>query len=910
MKKKYYVIGIGGYGTKLAEELCQKIKDNGSSAFSLAFDTDHNEIEVNPCDYKFDLSVPEDFSSVISKLEKKKINFFTDVDSIELNYAKSTGMDRGASLWRMKAYISFVNYLSVEENKNRLDSLIEEIAFNQEIHSEIYFVGSLAGGTSSGLTLPIALYFKKSFRELNYKNYKTLFFATTPDIFTVSLGGELKTKAFANAYATLSEINTVNLIAGRRDSKKFKIGDEKMPFGILFDGASGEYSYKACAPFDDIVLFDRMASVTSIDAFRLIVGNYIYYYYLGLVNLEKNKSFEDIGIYSGYSVSELNYSLENNVNYISKYVTNKKINQEFIKVYQVFKNIDNIDDINTLKGKNISDVEKFAKSLIQSVENLKDEALDKPSLLLGRGEEFDYQNDISDDDFATGFCNKLRVYFNDLINEDEEYLEFNKKLKYSYFTKEEKNKIKFNSKGKKNELKEFTDHYKEIFNQLKTLINKLIEKYFNNLEFEKLIFKNEEILIKNYIIEDGKYLHPSLAIVKLSQIFNLICLRQKNYAILSEQEINSIIKSNKMPEKLLEIKGFSIARKGYGKLNGQRLINVFEKISEEIIAPKKLFRKNKNIFEIKNPSNDEKYLLSDFNKVLENVINAVYGIFISKISKSISDLIEKYCKLYENAIFWNKELEKNLSDLIVDENIASGFYEVRSTLQDRLEDVNDYIYEIKKRGYNEIDNRYGEITYNSAINFDADCEKNCALNYIENLYNSEKELLIDSELYKRMLEFNVLSAMCEPSVKAYSKSFLKRACNIKPYLLTGNNPKEIENRTLFVNREVADYVLSNSNNLGLRETMPERAIEELLSDMGDFETQVKIYDGISSSKAFAVAVKSAVRLDSITKINCEDDIALYKTYYQKAIKNKSEYCSEMWNPHVFLLDGKTELSNI
>ena len=910
MKKRYYVIGLGGYGSKLAEELSRKIKEDGSSAFSLAFDTDHNEIEKNNCDNKFDLSSNEDFSSVIKKLEKKKINFFPDSDCIELNYAKIASMNRGASLWRLKAYLSFINYMSIDENKNRLDSLVEEIAFNQDIYSEIYFIGSLAGGTSSALALPLALYLKKNFRELNYKNYKCIFFATTPDIFAQSFNGELKTKAFANAYATLSEINTVNLIACRKDSKKFKLGGEDMPFGILFDGGSGEYSFKACVPFNDIVLFDRMAGVTSVEAFRLTVEKYIYYYYLGLVELEKNQSFDDIRIYSGYTVSEINYSIENNINYISKYITNKKLKEEFCNVYQLIKNSENIIELNNSKKQNISDVEKFALSMVQYIESLKDEKFDKPALLLGRGEEFEYIGDITDDYFSEEYCNKLREYFNDLIDKDEELLEFNKKLKNNYYSKEKNNKIFFNSKKKSDKLKEFNEYYSNLFDKLKDLINNLIGKYFNNSEINKIIFENKELLIKNLIIKDGNYIHPTLALVKLSQLFNIISIREKHYNILKQEEINACLLFNKSPEKLFELSNFERSKKGYGSLSGTRLLNVFENKNNEITKPKKIFNKNKNLFKINNPNIDEKYLLSDFNKVLENLLDAVYGIFISKISKSISNLIENYLNIYENTIYWNKELEKSLSDLLTSDNVANGFYEVHATLSDRLKDVNIYIKEINKKGFEEIDNKYGEIAYLCAKDFNLDFKKDYTLNFINNLCEIEKVFFLNSELHDKLLKSNVLSIMCEPTVKDFSKSLLKSACNIKPYLLTENNPKEIEKRTLYICSEVANYILSNSNSLGLRETEMERAVEELLSDMGDFETQVKIYDGISNKKAFAVAIKSAVSLSSISKINCEDDFALYKSHYQKAIKNKSEYCSEMWNPHVFLLDGKTELSNI
>ena len=135
----------------------------------------------------------------------------------------------------------------------------------------------------------------------------------------------------------------------------------------------------------------------------------------------------------------------------------------------------------------------------------------------------EFIEDILYDCFARRFCDKTRAYFNDLIKEDEEIVQIKEKLKNKYFTKEKNNKINFNSKRKIDKLKEFNDYYKKLYNELKSLINSLIKKYFNNLEIEKLIFEDEELSVKNYITEEGNYVHPNLALLNLSQIFNLIC---------------------------------------------------------------------------------------------------------------------------------------------------------------------------------------------------------------------------------------------------------------------------------------------------------------------------------------------------------------------------------------------------
>ncbi len=910
MEKRYYVIGLGGYGSKLAEELSLKMKKDCSSVVSLAFDTDNYEIQGNGCDHKFNLSAIGDFDSVVTGLSKKKnIELFANFDDIEFNYAKSLYMNKGSSLWRMKAYVSFINFMSDERNKRQLDKLIEEIAFKPSVESEFYFVGSLAGGTSSALALPIALYFKKLFRELNYKNYKTIFFASAPDIFALELNAELKSKAFANAYATLSEINTVNSISNRRGSKKFIIGGENLPFGELFNGESGEYNYRACAPFNDIVIFDRMPSINSIETFRLNVCSYIYYYYLGLVDLEKRNLFGDLGIYSSYCVSELDYCLENNVNYVSKYITNKRIVDEFDKAYKTFVRAEKSSFNDDSHKENVFETERFTSAVINTINNMRETKFDKASILLSRGEEFDFGEDITYNDSEIKYYGLLRNYFFDAIKENEEYNDLINKLNKLYFTKNKENKINFNSKNKKEKLIEFTNYYKEFYGEIKDLLNNLINNYFNNDEIEKLIFGNSDLSIENVIKLDDKFIHPTLALVKLSHVYNLLCQRQRSYLKVSETEIYRSIIDKETPINILKLKEFKLSKKGYGSLPATRLIKTFDSVKveqEEIINNNK---KINNIFEIKKPKIEEYYIISDLKIALENCIDLIFGIFISKIAKSVELLINNYSQFYENTYLMSRRLTDEYTDLIVEDNVSNVLYNVRSNSFDRTKDVESYLCENLSRDFSDIDNTYGKTLFDFAKNLSGR-ELSDVKNITEKLVNGEKEYFKQSNCYSLLEGKNVLSAMCEPNVKNYLKSVLKKACGVTPLFITENDPNEINKKTLYVSKDVAEYVLSHKDEFLLRETSLELAVEELLSSMGDFDTRVKIKEDLSNCKLFIVSQKSGISLESITKVKCKDSVALYETEYRKAIFNKSEYYSEMWNPHLFMLDGSTELFDL
>ncbi len=903
MKKNYYVIGIGGYGSKLAEEISQRIKKDCSSVFSVAIDTDYDEINSVCTDYKFDLSSFEDFSKTLEDLQKKDIEFFLDNEAIELNYAKILTMNRGSSLWRMKAYISFVKFLTNEQNKKQFDDFIEKIASDKEEESEIYFVGSLAGGTSSALMLPIALYLRKSFRELNYKKFKTIFFASSPDIFALSLNGELKTKAFANAYATLAEINTVNMVANRRDKKDLVLGGKNMPFGILFDGTSDEYDYKECAPFNDVVMFDRMPSVTSVEAFRSIVCTYVYYYYLGLVSLTKNKSFNGVDIYSGYSVSELNYSLDDTVEFVSKYVTAKKLKDEIIRTYNEIKKTENIE---VFKNNKLSDTEKFARQVEDYVTNLHDEKLDRPALLLGRGEEYEVASGIMEDEWISKYFDKIKLYLSEKIDEEEKIIDLKNKLKKSFFNKEENLKINFTVKGRKAKKKEFTDYYKNLFNQLIETTNELINKSFLEQKIEKLIIKNGELSIKNIIIEGNKFVHPTLAFIKLSRLLNFFSGKKRAYSLLSELEIGRCVNHKEFPSKLYDYDNHLLGGRGYGKLPIGRLNKTF--IPEENAEPIEPRKKIKNIYKIYNPKIDETFILSDINNVYENVKKSILGIYISKIVLSISNLIDNYCKLFDGAKNITKSLEKKLNELIQENGVQSGFYEVRSSREQRILDATTYQKEMLYNLNFDMDEIYGR----NAFEYATSCDLSDGTNdrFMANILEALSEQIIKSEFYEKLSAKNVISAMGELRDINLSNSTLNKACKIRPVLITENRPTEIEKRTLYISKEVAEYVCDNAKELMLREKSLTGAVEELLSGAGDYETQVQIYEGLEKTKAFVVAEKSAINLASITKVKCEDAKALYKAEYDKAIKNKQEYCTEMWNPHLFEVSESTKLSNV
>ncbi len=133
---------------------------------------------------------------------------------------------------------------------------------------------------------------------------------------------------------------------------------------------------------------------------------------------------------------------------------------------------------------------------------------------------------------------------------------------------------------------------------------------------------------------------------------------------------------------------------------------------------------------------------------------------------------------------------------------------------------------------------------------------------------------------------------------------------LRPNLLTKNPVEEKECKSLYISSETADYVLNACDRLNIKSTESIDAVDQLLVNVGEYETQVKLLEGLSSKKAYVVSEKYGVKLSNLSKMNGDDDVAIYKEEYERAIKNVEKYQTAMWNPHLFEIDGKVNLVKI
>ncbi|MBQ7339325.1 MAG: hypothetical protein IJW43_00545 [Clostridia bacterium] len=907
MKRNFYTIGIGGFGIKLAEETSRKMRDGKSSVISLAIDTDHFEIKDADCNHIVDMSYPDKLGSILDCLNEKGIRIFSEEEISDLGYVLTLPMDKGANLWRIKAMVSFIAYMSDRENKEKFDKILDEIALELDTEHVFYVMSSLAGGTGSALTLPITLYIKKYLREKGLEKTKFIYFSACPDVFVEGMNAELKSKSYANAYASLLELNTVNTVALRRGKSSFNIGfDEEKAFGVLFDGENPECHSKKYLPFEKVVMFDRMPGIFSTDFHLNLLADYVNFYSQGLTAKEEKEKFNSQGIFKSYSVAELDYSVDNIIDYIAKYRVNNSLKKEWLKFYNEVENYQTTKSLSPKSKVASSEIEEYANKIQSFFETLDIGRGEKTAYALDRLDAVELESTIDDESW-------LDKYLIDLSNgiieklQDESYLDLSQKFKYNEENKKEKIS-----------LADFSEKVDSLYIDLTNFYLETLQKTYS-FDDESLFLSTEKDLFSliTHALKDGnEFIHPTLALVRLTSLYVKLVKRAKRYCSLTEEELEKSQKENKLPEKLLLLSAPIRGHKGYGSLKEDRFKRIVAKIEKKVdvkslkFFEKRAYLKDKKRYALKNPSVDEKFVLADFNSILEEIVLNFRGLYVKKLISLVETLINSYKKMIKDVSLYSYQFGCEV-EAAEKERISQGvYYGVNTSKKDRENAVKEYFAEARLGGFNYEDNFMGKLAFEYSLEQSkkpyTDSLKPIE-SFINSLVNETLTKIKASDYYAKISTKNVFSAVIEPFDKKPEKNYLKTALMLKDNFLTENPQEQSQRKTLFVSPKIAEYILEHKKELFVRATESKDALDEFIVNLGEYETEIEFVDGLSDRKAYVVSEKNGITFESISKANGEKFVSVYKNEYEKSIDNIEKYSTQMWNPHLFDLRNGIDL---
>lgn len=378
------LIGLGGTGAKIVLRVSKMVSVEQRDHLGFAvFDTDINELR--------DIQRDNPFIKIIQTSTKLSVGEYLNIDThardswFPVNaILNSKTLTEGAGQVRAISRLAFDTAIRAGKME-QLHEAIQDLYKLEEGRSEqalrVIIVSSLAGGTGSGLILPVGLYVK-NYLATHFRQSANITrgFFILPEVFEqVIKGNAERTSLRSNAYATLRELDAF-LMKGDATLPKQFMNSVKIEFPRV--GSEGYEEYKL-RPYDFCFLFDaQSAEGTKLNSFNQYLdhaANCIYAQSIGPMNKRSNSS-EDNTIrllaeergrnrYAGAGSSMLIYPVEDVKEFIALNWAKESVSKQWVVFDELYKQQKKRNE--AMRNEGISAVDPNPiQSYIDSVESM------------------------------------------------------------------------------------------------------------------------------------------------------------------------------------------------------------------------------------------------------------------------------------------------------------------------------------------------------------------------------------------------------------------------------------------------------------------------------------------------------------------------------------------------------------
>ncbi len=907
MGRHILLIGIGQIGCNVAEQFSQKMSKDDITVRTFAVDTDEEILN------KVNMSAPiplvdyRCLDFVVDELGADNIKdwFPCDWEKDCSDFIKSLDMRHGANQWRMKAMLSFVSFLSKKERKEKFLEALNE--FIDE--TELYVTASLAGGTGAGLFLPVTLYVKKYLESIGGKITYTGAALAMPSVCENYFSSEQKVKSYANAYSALRELNAVNLVTYDKAENKegwdtpvsFRIGNEKETPEVVFDSEKEEYKTEKYKPFDKIYLFDRMPGVNSADVHADIIAETLALACrVGAAVSNDTSNLKSNAVFVGTSLVKVRYPIDSIIKYISKKQFSNFLNNELCNLHnKVTDEIRRTELELRTYGRRLTDKFSLYCEIVSEFSNDICGEFGANALLVRRNEEKD-ASFKSEDLFSANNAKKL----NELI-----YKLFDCKASADISSAIAEGSFDDKDAPEKRGFSVKKQHFIETLEKIKILLDDYYENGIEVLskaedEFEALLLaeKGEPFSLLNDILkENGSYIHPVFALIKLCELYNAT-----KKSISSEYELDIDIEGNeKIPSRLLLVSPMKKTKSKYGKAMEYRFLTCLRgETGAE--SEDRNFCKEQLSKMVRAIADDEKLLMSDFEYAYNAIKETMSDCLRRKAISFMAKLIAKYREVAIGMSRMIGDVESDLKFLaLVDStdggnivNIGASIYEKELMYQDYTEKYFSDCTNVAK-----VDAKIGEKTAETVIlNVYGEFDRSKLENFAEDIENIFRNDLLCSKHYKENIDKNILKAIMdvfndkEKSDITVSKVFMGRNIPLSVDISANyNDRKAVKDYTVAILPSCIEKYITDSISLPENET-PKAFIERLMYNSGEYRGVAEFSDNINEKELFIRKDVSGLRLYMVNSVNelcpnCEG----YASYL-KALRVSKEQMTYMWDP--------------
>ncbi len=378
------LVGLGGTGSKIVTKVSKLVSEEQRDHLGFAvFDTDINELR--------EIQRENPFIKIIQTSTKLSVGEYLNIDThardswFPVNaILNSKTLTEGAGQVRAISRLAFDTAIRAGKME-QLHEAIQDLYKLEEGQAEqalrVIIVSSLAGGTGSGLILPVALYIK-NYLATHFRQSANITrgFFILPEVFDQVIPGQAERNSLrSNAYATLRELDAFLMKGDATLPRQYK-DSVKIEFPRVSSEGYDEYDVR---PYDFCFLFDAQnaegSKLNSFNQYLDHAANCIYAQSIGPMNKRSNSS-EDNTIrrlaaergrnrYAGAGSSMLIYPVEDVKEYIALNWAKECVSKQWLVFDNVYKDIKRRDAAMRAQGLSVAETDP-ARSYINTVESM------------------------------------------------------------------------------------------------------------------------------------------------------------------------------------------------------------------------------------------------------------------------------------------------------------------------------------------------------------------------------------------------------------------------------------------------------------------------------------------------------------------------------------------------------------
>lgn len=951
--KNILLIGIGGTGSDAVDIFFEKCKElgnqTGNNITALVFDTDAGDLKKISAAKTVTMADNASVGTICDRFGREFLKEWFPCDD---KAVRSQEMIRGASQWRKKSYLAFLNLMNKPLARSTFISALEDMTTDPSASCEVYIVASIAGGTGSGSFIPIALYAKRYLRKNLGKDPIINAMLALPDIYAESQTPENRIKVYSNAYAILRELNAINLVArnfnaGVAEHKKapirFRIGDAKEPsVGLLFDSMDKQFWTPEAAPFSQVFLLDRIPGINSVSAHNIVLANSLYTILCTDIGAAFDSEFSNHellrsqnngsnAIYAGISTAQLRFPKDTVLDYLAHKKTLDSCDSEWLVLHNAVENAikEKEQQAKACNGRFTMKDDAYAKIVLAEVEKLEENNNDAFLSIMERCVyEYDDEDKKLDTTAVGTYIQKIHSRLLSVIKSKDEAQDAINKKKSALQGKGKilPNQVVTTARAMGDLLLEY---YQETIDKIKSVSKSTAESIINLDKSKESIVGKELSIFENLLKKKNDYVHPVAAMVLLCML--RVEISQKKPQNLKEWEDLKRRNVEDINEELLVVSGKGAnAKSAYLKKGDKRFMNMIKHNSPMNYAPNGRT----------NTVADLAAVHADATEVLNSIYNGASSQLLSRVYSEIEKKLDIVISKYRNFF---KRFDKEKEDLV--EQTKTAYRKDCGTVDSVINVFSngadkDYIYKsivtdggpVTEDELIQTDSIVGEGVFKTVYNSSAaeycsdstfnDKDSSAYRSLFSNMVSSYRKFLEKNEEFEKIANYNVVEAMVAKNhdatdekafVETLKSSFATAQELATPSIRLDPNESESDlvkpsNIVVFMmSRETARYIKKHADDLNIslpadqtKESKVLRAVAEefIRKYSGNNSARVSIVTNMPDQVLYCTGEIMDITPLRIAKFNELGDDNVYFRNYTLAINNFKKYGTDMWNPHL------------